>query len=274
MRGKGLLPSTPEKVSHRLGAEMHPNIGTALSSLRGSADLSKYLPERLDQGRTETCHAHSLAVGLYCAFGSLGKPITFTPSPLIIASTTYADVRSANTPLDQPLPVLQDTGAELQDDANAVARWGIGPIGPDVEGRRSDCPSTQEPNFPEPDVSGLLIAGSDLVGGEYSITIDGNTPAVIAASLDSGIPVWVGGLVGQSYENISSNDVAQPTPLDDTTAGGHAQLIVGYRTAGSSLEFLVVNSWGNYWGFNGTIWASSEWVSALWAAWPLTVKTS
>jgi hypothetical protein len=203
----------------------------------------------------------------------MGRPIAFVPSPLLIASTTYADVRSRSAPEGAPLPVLQDTGAELQDDADAVARWGVGPIGPDIGGRYSDCPDDQEPLFPEPTVVDLLVAGAELVGGEYAITMDGNAPATVAASLDAGVPVWVGGLVGQAYEQLGPSDIAQPTSVDDTTGGGHAQLITAYRTAGSALEFLVVNSWGPYWAFNGTVWASSDWVSALWTAWPLTVHT-
>ena len=268
-RGKGLLPSHPARSAHRLAASLHPGIAAALKAgLTGAADLSPYLPPRLDQGATSTCHAHSLAAGLYCAH----RGALFVPSPFLIAATTYADVRAAATPTGQPLPVLQDVGAELQDDATAVQRWGVCPMGPPVEGRYSDCPSAQEPAFPEPVVAEIQAAAAHIVTGEYQIPVDSSAPETIAASLDAGIPVWVGGLVGSAYEGLGPNDIAQPTPSSDTTAGGHAQLLAGYRAAaGGALQFLVVNSWGRGWALDGTVWASSDWVEALWAAWPLAV---
>lgn len=253
---------------------MHPNIAAALKAgIRGSADLSQFLPARLDQGQTSTCHAHSMAAGLFAAFASAGKPLGWCPSPFLIAATTYSDVRARTIPVGQPLPILVDEGAELQDDADAVAKWGICAMGPSVEGRNSDCPSTQEPSFPEPDVPQLLQAGQRIVGGEYAVPIDSGAPEVIAASLDAGIPVWVGGLVGADYERLGPQDIAQPTPSDDTTAGGHGQLLVAYRTTGAELQFLIVNSWGTGWAHNGTVWASTDWVTSLWNAWPMAVAS-
>jgi hypothetical protein len=279
MRGKGLKRSHSARVAHRLGAAQHPDIAAILKAgILGHADLSQFLPPRLDQGQTSTCHAHSMAAGLYTAFAAKGPHVpplmTFVPSPFLIAATTYADVRARSIPVGEPLPPLVDGGAELQDDADAVAKWGVAPMGPQVEGRNSDCPSAQEPAFPEPDVPQLLQAGQRLVGGEYAIPIDSGAPETIAASLDAGIPVWVGGLVGQAYESLGPNDIAQPTPDSDTTAGGHAQLLAAYRTTGAELQFLVVNSWGDVWALNGTVWASQDWVGALWNAWPMTVQVA
>ena len=272
IRGTGLKRSRPERTSHRLGASLHPAIAAALKAgIRGNADLSQYLPARFDQGQTSTCHAHSMAAGIACALAAAGKPLLFVPSPLLIASTTYADVRARTVPIGQPLPVLSDDGAELQDDVDAVAKWGVGPIGSDIEGRHSDCPSVQEPSFPEPDVSALQVSAGHLLSGEYSIPVDSSAHEVVAASLDAGIPVWVGGLVGSAYENLGPNDIAQPTPDTDSSAGGHAQLIAAYRTTGAELQFLVVNSWGTGWALNGTVWASTAWVETLWSAYPMAV---
>jgi hypothetical protein len=273
--GKGLKPSTPHKVAHRMGAEAHPAIAAALAAgPKGAADLTPLLPERLDQGQTETCFAGSLAVGIFVALASAGKPLPFVPSPLLFAATTYADVRAAMTLPSQPLPVLQDTGAEFADAAMAAAKWGAAPMGPDVQGRHYDVPDDNGYSFPEPDVSQLQVAGRELIGGEYAITVDASAIDVCCAALDAGIPVWTGGLVGAAYQALTANDIAQPTPTSDPTAGGHAQLLVAYRTnAAGKREFLVAGTWGAEWALNGTVWASEEWVLSQWDLWPLTVAS-
>lgn len=269
--GRGLLPSHPSRSAHRLGASEHPGIAAALKSgISGAADLTRFLPERFDQGQTETCHAHSLAAGLAVALAVQVKPLVFVPSPRLIASCTYADVRAVSVSPSSALPPLTDDGAELQDDADAVARWGIGPMSAPVEGRHSDCPSTQEPGFPEVDPQALVVSTRSLIGGEYQI--DPADVEMVAASLDAGVPVWVGGTVGAAYQELAPTDVAQPTPASDKTAGGHAQLIAAYRTTGAELQFLVVNSWGTGWALNGTVWAGTAWMQALWSVWPLSVR--
>jgi hypothetical protein len=273
--GRGLKPPTPGKSAHRMGAASHPLIGAALrGSLAGSADLSPQICPRMDQRQTETCFAHSAAALLGLQMAIAGKPLGWVPSPELIAQTTYADVRAAAHPSGD-LPVLQDTGAELQDVATAMARWGVGPMGPIVDNSNSDVPDPTGYGFPEADPNRLVVAGSHLIGGEYSIDVDANAPAVVAAALDAKISIWCGGLVGAAYQAATENPtlVQQPTPASDTTGGGHAQGIVGYRTnADGALEFKVCNSWGASWGSNGLIWVSSAWVAACWMLWPFAVQ--
>lgn len=262
---KGLKPSTPSKIAHRLGAHRLGLVGTP----KGASDLTPFLAPRMDQGASSTCHAHSLASAIYAAFSAKGKSLPFVPSPLLIASTTYADIRAAAYPTGG-LPPLVDTGAELQDDATAVKQWGIAPIRPLVD-RYSDVPNGANP-FPEPDVTALQIAGADLVGGEYSISVNSDAPEVCALALDEGIPIWLGTLVGKDFEDLGPNGIAQPTPSNDRTAGGHAVFLSSYRTSSSgSFEYLIQNSWSDSWGNNGSVWASTAWLLACWELWPCAV---
>lgn len=254
---------------------MHPQIAAALrAGIKGSADLSAFLPPRFDQGQTSTCHAHSSATALACALAYAGRPLGFVPSPLAIASLTYADVRAAAHPSGK-LPPLADDGAELQDDATAMARWGVEPIGPGVQGRYSDVPNDTGYGFPEPTKSEIQRGASHLIGGEYAVAIDDALPETIAACLDVGVPVWIGGTVGAAYETASASSVQDPTPSSDKTAGGHAQVIAGYRvvTGTGEIQGLVVGSWGTGWALNGTVWVSSPWMRGLWSAWPMTVTS-
>lgn len=252
--------------AHRLGLSGTP---------KGQADLTSFLASIFDQGQTETCHAHSIAQGIFCAYKAAGKPLAFVPSPVLIASTTYADVRAKATPAGQPLPPLDDAGAELQDDADALKSWGIAPIGALIANREgeSDVPDDQDGvPFPEPNVAQLQVAGSDLIGGEYSIAVDNTAAEVCALALDAGIPIWTGGLVGKAFQALGPNDIAQPTDPNDKTAGGHAQLLAAYRTnAAGALEFFDVNSWGRGWALNGCVWTSTAYVQSQWDLWPLAV---
>lgn len=270
--GRGLNQSTPAKVAHRLGADLHPAIGAALKAgIRGAGDLSRFRPLRRFKQRGSTCFAHSVSSALVIAHAAVGRPLPFLPSPLLIASTTYAGVRAAAFPSGL-VPRLKDTGAELQDVATAMARWGVGPMGPAADDPFTDVPQDDGYGFPEVNASSLVIAGANLVGGEYAVTIDDSAPEMIAASIDAGIPVWIGGPVGRAYELLGPNDIAQPTPADDATAGGHAQVVDGYRvTSSGEIETQILGSWGPEWALNGSVWASEAWIRSQWLAWPMAV---
>jgi hypothetical protein len=269
--GKGLHRSHAARSAHRLGAQLLGLSGTP----RGSAQLTPC--PRMDQGATSTCHAHSAAGAIWSALSAAGRPIGWVPSPLLIASCTYADVRAAVIPAGQPLPTLQDTGAELQDDATAMARWGIAPMGALIAGRDgiSDVPDDPPDGiFPEPSRAQVEIAGADLVSGEYSIDVDTAAPVTCALALDKGIPVWVGTFVDTAFERLGPNDVAQPPNTDDANGGGHALYLSGYRTASDgTLEFRVENSWGTGWADGGAVWASQAWLLACWTLFPMAVAS-
>jgi papain like protease len=270
---RGLKRTTPSKVAHRLKAHLHPAIAAALrTGPRGSAQLTPC--PRMDQGATGTCHAHSCGAAIYTAFTAAGKGLSFVPSPRMIASCTYADVRASSLAPGANLPPLTDDGAELQDDATAVANWGVAPIqSPTSDGRYSDVENDPPNNiFPEPDPMQLQMGAQDLISGEYSIAVDKNAPLTVAASLDSNIPVWVGFVVDSAFENLGQYDVAQAPNTNDQNGGGHAVYLSGYRTSsGGSLEFRLENSWGSGWGDSGAVWCSTAWLLATWDLFPMTV---
>jgi hypothetical protein len=270
-RGKGLHRSTPARIAHRLGGHTHPKIAAALAAgPRGSANLTTC--QRLDQGNSSTCHAHSAAAAIWTSFNAAGKPLSFVPSPLVIASTTYADLRAKATAVP-PFPKLTDDGAQLQDDADAIAMWGLAPVSaPTKDGRFSDVENYTDGAFPEPDTSTLQVAGESLADGEYQIAVDASAHNVVAASLDVGIAVWLGVFVDSAFEQLGPNDIAQPANASDPSGGGHALFLSGYRTAqDGSFEFLIVNSWGYGWANNGTVWASTRWLLSCWDLWPMSV---
>jgi hypothetical protein len=270
---KGLLRPDPAKLTRRLHASLHP--GIVGGPPKGSAQLETL--GRLDQGASGTCHAHSAVGAVWCALKAAGQTPAFVGSPRCLASCTYADVRAASTLPGQPLPLLQDTGADLSDDSAAMARWGLGPIrNPTKDGRYSDVENDPPDNvFPEPVLSELQVAGQDLIGGEYQIPVDANAPALCALALDAGIPIWLGFFVDSAFEALRPGEVAQPPNESDPNGGGHAVYLSGYRTAaGGSFEFRLENSWGSGWCESGACWVSTAWLLKCWMLWPMAVKVA
>jgi hypothetical protein len=272
VNGRGLHRPTPSRVAHRLGAHTLGLSGTP----RGSATLEPC--PRMDQGRTSTCHAHSAIAAFWTALTAAGQKPSWVASPLLLASCAYADVRALLFPAPQALPTLVDTGAELQDDATALAKWGVAPMGALIQWRSglSDVPDNRDGvPFPEPDRTQLEIAGSDLISGEYSIAVDSNAPRLVALALDAGIPVWDGGYITSDYERISAGTVA-PASMgqDDGSGGGHAQYISAYRTnSAGAYEYLYQNSWGDVWAMGGAVWVSTAFLLTRWTLWPFAVKS-
>jgi hypothetical protein len=267
-----------------MGAISHPLIGAAYKAgIKGGADLvTPFFGPRKNQYVTETCFAHSLASGLEAARAAKGHALTFSISPQTIAALVYGKEQRSGAPPAGGWPGLQDLGAELQDAADVVGSWGVAPMGPAVSDSNSDVgDGPYAPNspgaapFPEADGLRVIEGSANLIDGEYQIPVDANVAEVIAASLDALVPVWVGGLVGDAYEALAANDVAQPCAANDPGAGGHAQVIGGYRVVSGTgeIQLLTVNSWGYSWANNGTVWCSTAWARALWQAWPLAVAS-
>lgn len=262
--GKGLIKCAPKKIAHRFAFR-------ATVPPKGAGQLTAC--QRLDQGQTGTCHAHSLVGAVWTALHAAGSDPPFIGSPRQLASCTYGDVRGTKTYPGTTMPVLLDTGADLQDDATALAAWGLARIqAPTSDGRFSDVENDPSSNvFPEADTAQLQRTFQ--VTGEYSIPVDSAAPAAVASCIDAGIPVQIGIFVDTAFEDLTSGQVAQPANQNDPNGGGHALYISGYRTAADgSYEFRVENSWGSSWCDGGACWASSAWLMSGWELFPIAVK--
>jgi hypothetical protein len=166
-----------------------------------------------------------------------------------------------------------DSGADLSDDAQALAKWGVAAIGALQPGRFSDVPESTP--FPEPILSQVEAAAKNLISGEYQISVDSNAPNLCALALDAAIPIWVGFFVDSAFESLGPTGVAQPPNQSDPNGGGHAVYLSAYRTASdNSFEFLLQNSWGPNWANSGAVWVSSAWLKATWTLWPMIVRVS
>lgn len=272
---RGLLQSHSSRSAYRVSVDQHAAIAAAYKAgPKGSADLTSSLPPRFDQGQSGTCFGHAKAACQYGAAALAGKPLLFVPSPLMIASCTYADVRAAATPVGSDLPILRDTGAQLED-AAASDKWGVASIGIQIAGRNgiSDVPDDLADNsFPEPNFAQLVKGAQRFMTGEYKIAVNAEAPRWIAACLDSNVLVWDGFFCDSAFEGLGPNDVAGAPDESDPNGGGHSTLYAAYRIVNGAIQALKVNSWGKAWALNGTVWCDEAHITAEWQLWPFTVK--
>jgi len=74
----------------------------------------------------------------------------------------------------------------------------------------------------------------------------------IRKTLANGFPVIFGMTVFPSFYSIGPDGImTPPDPEKETGIGGHAMLIVGYKTINDILYFIVRNSWGKDFGKEG-----------------------
>jgi Papain family cysteine protease len=267
----GLLQTDPANKLLRLPAKQHPPIGAALKTLKGSADLTSFAPRILNQGLSSTCWAHSAASLLYVRRRVLGLAPRLQ-SPLFFAQTLYGMYRLPKIVVGQPMPDLIDQGAQLDDAVRAFSKWGSVDFQGDGD---TDVPATEDPlgnpiPLPETTVELVEDATGNLFGGPYDITPSALDE--VAASLEAGIPVWIGALVGEQYQRLRAGEVAGPCPLDDPSAGGHAQGLMGYDTVAGQRQWTILNSWGKDWAKGGYGLVSDAFVATSWSLLPFEVN--
>ena len=212
-RSTGLHRPDPAKLARRAHFGATLKAGAPI----GQATLTPC--PRLNQKQKSICHAFSAAAAIWTRFNAANRPLPFIPSPVTIASCTYADTQGPASTRQ----ALKDVGADLSDDATALGTWGIAPmlITSSDDGYSDVDPYPDDGTFPEADPTKLVIAGSDLIAGEYEIPVNDEAPTLCALALDAGIPIWFGGPVNGIFEGLGPGGLA--TSASTTNGDGHAQ---------------------------------------------------
>jgi hypothetical protein len=255
-------------------ARTHPRLAAFLAaSLPESASLALFEPERLDQGPTSSCTAHSLSAAISTACSFAGRPIG-VPSQRELYAVTRAIERATEARSDTTiLPTLSDNGGMLADAVQAATLWGVCPMqGPTSDGRNSDVEPSNV-NL-EPDLLALEKASTTIVTGTHRI--DETASDVVdqaCAAIAAGFPVYDGFFVDSAFEQWTrgSAPIAAPN-LNDSSGGGHAVYLSGYTTVAGSRVFTLSNSWGRGWGDDGRCLVSEAWLRACWDLYVIDVK--
>lgn len=90
---------------------------------------------------------------------------------------------------------------------------------------------------------------------------------LVRQALAAKLPVLIGLEVDQAFEAASPGDIIDaPDTLKAT--GGHALLVVGYRTnPDGSVDYLIRNWWGVDWGDYGDGWVTAGFLDACTDVW-------
>ncbi len=302
----GAKQSDAHKLERLVDLLHHPAIRAAFEArksgnvlLPDSVDLSSHGPITfspdtdgiLDQGGEGDCEPSSGSACMVTAASAQGSPLPFMPSVLTPYAGARAEERALATPVGQPVPTMRqygDTGLQTADLVNFYAKYGVtdrlltpGLVnGLTPDGRFHDVWSASDTGNPaldnvsdEPNMQTLIASGRRLVLGPYSIDLTkGNASDVLAAALAANIPVQMAFFCDQAFQRLQAGQVAAAPNLGDTTGGGHAVFINGYRMLAGSRVFVLVNSWSKGWCAGGTTLVGDAWLGGAWEAWPYALQ--
>jgi C1A family cysteine protease len=257
----GVKRPDPAKIGARCALPLHPDHAAALASpLPASVDNS--LQPATDQGQSSSCTAHSLIKGVQILTG-------FQGSEHVLYSLT-GTLEGENPPADD--------GRQCVDCLTVVSTQGVHPFeGNSPDGRNSDIWTANDTSAEPPNVCLPATPAETANLTKFALGANSIDPAasnlsdLLASCLAAKGIVYLGTEIGQAFEQLQGATVAQPDPnANDPNGGGHALIIVGYRTmADGSRQFKVQNSWGETWDENGECWASLAWCAACWELHPL-----
>lgn len=286
-RGRGWRPNV-RPFAHTFSA-VHP-LSLAAVMADGS-DLTPFVAPVMDQGQTSTCTGHASSDGAFTSFGKAGAPLDWVPSQAGIYVLGNATSRAAQG-LDPATHPLVDQGAFPADVMDGIAKWGLRPMGPEVEGRFSDADAetcVAEPTLDELETDALHLVESHAIARGPNLIGD-----VCAALAEYAVPT--GFFVDTAFEqwNPMNGFVGAPLNPNDPNGGGHYVDVVGFvragilaqqgagalprimrataeqaaalavaagRLASNAPVFFVKNSWGDTdWGLGGFFLATKAWL--------------
>lgn len=251
-RGYGYQADPPARVAE---LPRFRSIKGAFASVGESCDLTSFRPDIFDQGGTGSCTAHAKVGALLTAAKYQATPLGFTPSPAFLYVMAQCVGRKPDA-LGR-LPPLADDGAQPGWIEQAIAQYGLIPMGPAVEGRNSDCDASTVVR--EPDLDTIVAAAHELAVGDY--LIEPPFDAGCAGALSLGRVPTIGFWADSVFDGWEVADAPIPPPdRADPEGGWHQAYLTGFEKSQS--RFRLVNSWGEDYGAGGECWVSAEFVRA------------
>jgi len=195
-------------------------------------------PVILNQGATSSCVAHAFIAGIHIAETKVGLP--FIPCSRLFA---YFNARKEMGP-----GAVVDSGTYLRTCAAGLSDFGV----PDEKHwpfseftlKVNKRPSFDAMRWAHPRAGGKFVK---------IYTTGAQRIDAIKTALFAGYAVAFGTAVRESFlvNNASDHIVADYSP----TVGGHAMLIIGWKTDEQGVVwFRVLNSWGEAWRDHGLCW--------------------
>lgn len=225
-------------------------LSDATANLGSRVLLTDYVPPVRSQGQYGTCTAW--ATGYYARTMMYAKENDLSPSDLQDDSNVFSpldvylslDGRNANCGGSWPgeaFKVMQERG---------IAKWTTAPYE-----NLGDCSQGPESSWTNE-------------AGKYKIesyrTVDHTSVEKVKSYLQMGRPVQVSCKLGLDFDGKRDGEVMYNGDYsgDPEKHGYHAMVCVGYDDdKGANGAFLIVNSWGDWWGDKGFVWIDYEYFS-------------
>lgn len=204
--------------------------------------LKKFIGGVHNQGHTNACVAHSLA----SAVGIIENAAGLKDEP-ISRRFLYYYARRANS------NVISDSGAYMRKAATALFKFGAPP-------ERAFKWDSKRVNEIPPWIAHMRAHSR--MHGEYAFIFSGGDKKLreIMSSICAGYPVAFGTMLHENFARHAEKGLVERP--NAAIGGGHAMLIVGYRTAADGgIEFEVLNSWGKKFGDGGFCWMSEDYMT-------------
>lgn len=237
-------PKLPDQTPDRnFGAELAPKLVKAVS---GDVDLSQYATET-NQYNLQSCTGNATADALELLNALAGRPPVQLSRLFIytLARNATDDNRDGKPDIDL------DEGTQIRLCFDVLSKFGV--CREDLPAGHGGWPYDMAKVKLLPDLMAMRSATAHRLHSYYRVTEVGQARLDrMLEALRASHPIVFGTPVDQTFEEISDTT---PWERSGPSLGGHALLIVGYL---HSAGFLVKNSWGSSWGFNGFCYMRAE----------------
>lgn len=209
-------------------------------------DLSPYCPPVKNQGRIQSCVGWAVgygamtiekAVALNCTDKSVISRNAFS-AMFVYNQIKQGDCLKSGSKISNALELLATTG-------NVPAR--------SFDQEANNCGK-------QPNSQHLSIAGRNKIQDYFTLFSHREEARIkvvrVRKALAMKKPVVIGLNIKRNFYQLKNATYWWPKVGDQTPAGGHAMVVVGYDDQKEA--FLLLNSWGTGWGKKGYIWIKYE----------------
>lgn len=235
-RGLGYRPNPSDKRDLKYLVMRH--------GLPESVSLEKWCAV-VDQKSTSSCVGNAVAGAVYIQEQKSGQLYGY-PSRLF----AYWIARNQHDK-----PPLKDNGTYIRSAFKALRLHGVCD--------EVDWPFKASRVNDQPRGYGPYAHADPRSDGEYLAISGGGSTRVdrIKSALSDGYPVVFGTDLAKSFMSASGPAVIDRPKSSDKIVGGHAMVIIGYRTVDGETQFRVLNSWGKRWRDGGLCWFKERYIT-------------